>query len=303
MRTLILAVALLLCVSDVRACDVCGCSIGGNYYGILPQFHRHFVGLRWSEQTSFSAHSQSKLKNGGYDTEERFQTLDLLTRFYPVKRVQMLVLAPLHDFRQWESDTYTHTRGIGDVSIMANYVLYDTGDSMRYKWKQTFTLGGGIKLPSGQFRLHNSNGELYHPNLQPGTGSTDFMVSANYTIRRGRWGLSANSTARYNTANRNQFRYGHRLNGGFNLFYWKNIRRVILLPNIGVFVDASQSSKDKNESVEGSGGTIGLATFGLDAYFGRVSTGLTYQKPMYQNLGEGRVDSKPRLMATINYIF
>jgi hypothetical protein len=78
---------------------------------------------------------------------------------------------------------------------------------------------------------------------------------------------------------------------------------VILLPNIGVFVDASQSSKDKNESVEGSGGTIGLATFGLDAYFGRVSAGLTYQKPMYQNLGEGRVDSKPRLMATINYIF
>ncbi|UII25703.1 hypothetical protein LVD15_20705 [Fulvivirga maritima] len=40
---------------ETKACDVCGCSLGSNYMGILPQFNKNFVGLRWS-QAKFYAH-------------------------------------------------------------------------------------------------------------------------------------------------------------------------------------------------------------------------------------------------------
>lgn len=74
MRTLFLTVALLAFGSVASACDVCGCSIGGNYFGILPQFHRHFVGIRYSEQSFRSAHSLSAARLGNYDSDEQFRT-------------------------------------------------------------------------------------------------------------------------------------------------------------------------------------------------------------------------------------
>ncbi len=90
MRTLFLTVALLAFGSVASACDVCGCSIGGNYFGILPQFHRHFVGIRHSEQSFRSAHSLNAARSGNFDSDEDFRTVDVLGRFYPIRRLQML---------------------------------------------------------------------------------------------------------------------------------------------------------------------------------------------------------------------
>jgi hypothetical protein len=195
MRTLFIAVALLALVPVASACDVCGCSAGGNYLGILPQFHRHFVGFRWSEQLFQSAHSQSAAEAGRFDSEESFRTMDLFGRFYPARRIQLFAVMPYHDFRRWENNALTHTQGLGDVSVMAGYILLDTGDSLRRKWRHSLTLNGGVKLPTGSQNLTNSKGEPLHPNLQPGSGTVDFMLAATYTVRRGAWGLAADAFA------------------------------------------------------------------------------------------------------------
>jgi hypothetical protein len=94
MRTLFFTVALLVFGPVASACDVCGCSIGGNYFGILPQFLRHFVGVRYSEQSYRSAHSPNAAQTGDFDSDERFRTMDVLGRFYPTRRLQIIAMLP-----------------------------------------------------------------------------------------------------------------------------------------------------------------------------------------------------------------
>jgi hypothetical protein len=218
MRTLFLTVALLAFGPAASACDVCGCSIGGNYFGILPQFHRHFVGIRYSTQSFQSATSRKAAQLGNFHSNEQFQTLDVLGRFYPTRRLQMLGLAPYHDFRREENGISSHSQGLGDVSILGNYIILDTGDSLRRNWQHTMTLGGGVKLPTGQHSLKNSEGELLLANMQPGTGSTDFMLSATYTLRRGAWGLATDVLGRLNTANHHDYHFGNRVSGSAKIF-------------------------------------------------------------------------------------
>lgn len=304
MRTLFIAVALLALQPAASACDVCGCSIGGNYFGILPQFHRHFVGLRWSEQSFRSAHSLISANAGHFDSEESFRSIDVMGRFYLLQRLQILVLAPYHEFRRMESGVETRSKGLGDMSVMASYVLFDTGDSLRRKWRQTLTIGGGVKLPTGQSNLTNAEGELLHPNLQPGSGTTDFMLSAAYTVRRGAWGIAADVLGRLNTANHQQdYQFGNRISGSAKVFYWKNVGNVVILPNAGVFADGSQANRGDSNLTVGTGGFIALGTLGLDVYMGHFSAGFTFQQPVYQDLGAGKVQSHSRWMATVNYIF
>lgn len=303
MRTLFLTVALMAFASCAAACDVCGCSIGGNYFGILPQFHRHFVGMRWSEQTFRSAHSGSAAQNSQFSSDEHFRTIDVLGRFYPLRRLQMMVLAPYHNFRRTEDGVQTLTQGIGDVSVLGNYILLDTGDSLRRKWQHTLTIGGGVKLPTGKYKLRTPEGALITANMQPGTGSTDFMLSAAYTLRRGAWGIATDVLGRINTANAKDYRYGNRISGSVKAFYWNNLRKISLLPNIGVFADQSAPNYDQDEFAEGTGGSLVLSTLGLDLYAGHFSAGFTYQHPIYQHLGEGAIDANARWMATLNYIF
>jgi hypothetical protein len=303
MRALIILVALLAFVPVASACDVCGCSIGGNYFGILPQFHKHFVGFRYSEQSFHSAHSRTAAQKGVYDSNEHFQTLDLIGRFYPVRRIQMLVLAPYHHFNRVDNGVETNSGGLGDISLMASYILLDSGDSLQHRWKHTLTFGGGVKLPTGRSNIKDNEGEVLLENMQPGSGSTDFMLSAAYTLRRGDWGLSSDVLGRLNTTNKNGYHFGNRISGSAKVFYLKNYRKMTLLPNVGLFADLSDASYEGNSKVIGTGGVIALSTLGLDLYFGKYSIGYTYQIPVYQHLGKGQIDSQNRWMATVNYNF
>lgn len=303
MRTLFLTVALLAFASRAAACDVCGCSIGGNYFGILPQFHRHFVGLRWSEQAFRSAHTGTAAQSGQFSSDEHFRTIDVLGRFYPLRRLQTMVLAPYHDFLRTEDGIRTHTQGFGDVSVLANYILLDTGDSLGRAWQHTVTLGGGVKLPTGQYKLRTPEGALINANMQPGTGTTDYMLSAAYTLRRGAWGLATDVLGRINTVNSKGYRFGNRVSGSLKAFYWKKVRKFSLLPNVGVFADQSAPNLDRDEFAEGTGGSLVLSTIGLDVYASHFSAGFTWQQPVYQHLGEGAVQANARWMATLNYIF
>jgi len=303
MRTLIIAVMLLAFGPVASACDACGCSIGGNYFGILPQFHRHFVGLRWSEQSFRSAHTRDAAQSGRFDSEEHFRTVDVLGRFYPLRRLQMLVLAPYHDFHRTERGLSVHSQGLGDATILGNYIVVNTGDSLSRRWQHTLTLGGGVKLPTGQHRLKNAEGQLLHANLQPGSGSTDFMLTAAYTLRNGAWGLASDVFGRLNTANRHGYHFGNRISGSAKVFYWKNLGRAALLPNAGVFADHAAPNTEDRFVAESTGGSIALATLGLDVYLGNFSMGLTFQQPFIQQLGGGTIQANTRWMATANYIF
>jgi hypothetical protein len=68
--------------------------------------------------------------------------------------------------------------GLGDMLVLAKYRFYRR-DSPRGTSQASVTLGP--KLPTGRTSLTSSNGVRLPPGLQPGSGSTDMFLSANWT--------------------------------------------------------------------------------------------------------------------------
>ena len=68
--------------------------------------------------------------------------------------------------------------GLGDVLALVKYRFYRR-DSERGTTQASFTLGP--KLPTGRTDLTDSSGKLLPAGLQPGSGSTDFFLAANWT--------------------------------------------------------------------------------------------------------------------------
>lgn len=300
---LLLAGAVLAVPRDVRACDVCGCSGGGGYFGILPQFQRHFVGMRWQERVLDSYHPASSLEPAA-NARSTFRTLDIWGRWYPLRRVQVLAFVPVHFFEQNESTALIKTRGLGDATIIANYTLLNTGDSIMRTWKHSLQVGGGIKLPTGRYRLTDSDGVRYHANLQPGTGSTDALLNIIYTLRRRSLGLQVDAQTRLNTGNANRYRFGHRQNAAIRLFWWKNIgRNISVLPRAGFVLDAAQKDVWYGSTQEATGGYATFADVGLDVYIGDFAVGAGFQTPVWRHLGDGLVTPKGNLSVTATWMF
>jgi len=68
--------------------------------------------------------------------------------------------------------------GLGDAMVLVKYRFYRR-DSERGTTQASVTLGP--KIPTGQTGLTDMNGKRLPASLQPGSGSTDFFVAANWT--------------------------------------------------------------------------------------------------------------------------
>lgn len=68
--------------------------------------------------------------------------------------------------------------GIGDAMALVKYRFYRR-DSQRGTTQASIT--GGLKVPTGRTDLRSSNGALLPASLQPGSGSTDVFLAANWT--------------------------------------------------------------------------------------------------------------------------
>jgi len=68
--------------------------------------------------------------------------------------------------------------GLGDAMLLAKYRFYRR-DSARGTTQASFTIGP--KLPTGRTSLVDAQDNLLPASLQPGSGSTDLFVAANWT--------------------------------------------------------------------------------------------------------------------------
>jgi hypothetical protein len=297
MQKLFISIALLLCcMGSLSACDMCGCASGAGYFGILPLYQSNFIGLRYQYSRYLSRPLPSILGNEAGNSRQTYYSTELWGRFYPSRRLQILADVPYKTNLQEENGSRYRISGLGDISVIADYALINSGDTSNSNaLQQLLQLGGGVKAPTGDFNTIPEGQDL-SPGIQNGTGSWDFLLNAIYTLRYKSMGLSADMTLKHNSFNANDLKFGDRLSSSLKAFYWKKKGQFSFLPNAGLLYDYGKTDIQNNFYQEYSGGYSLCSVLGMDVYYKKVSLGLTWQQPLSQYLSLGYVQSGPRCL-------
>ena len=291
--------AALLCVlSPVSACDVCGCSGAGSSPGLLPLVQRHFVGTRWQWQDyGISAHHPGGL------IEETYQTVDLWGRWQPHRRIQVIGVIPYSSAARITPGSPTlRAEGVGDATVLLQYSLFDPVRQSARTWQHALQAGAGAKLPLGRSGLIDGEGLALPPNLQPGTGSTDYLAALLYAVRRGMTGISLDVTARLSTANVAGYRFGNRLNTGIQGFYVMSFGKTTFIPSAGLLVDARQEDREKTRIRGDTGGYALSAVLSLQFFRGNMAFNLNGGLPVFNQMGNGLIRPRFQLGAGAVYM-
>ena len=299
-----LCIILTAITKQSSACDVCGCSLGGSYYGILPQFQKNFIGLRWS-QAKFYAHMNHGAVLGEESSHDTYSKVELWGRYYINDKIQVFAFIPYSYNNMNGTEQKLKTHGLSDVSIVANYLILNTGEDKTKKFKHTLMAGAGLKLPTGEYD-EEDNGLIINRNFQLGTGSVDFIISGFYTLRYQKVGLNSEVGYKINTRNRYDYLFGNQFHASTRFFYWQNLKSLSLLPNVGVYYEQAAPHKDGEIIQANTGGNALFFSAGMEIYYRKFSAGFNFQDPFKQNYNSddiAEITSKDRMAVSITYSF
>lgn len=302
----ILCWLLVLYGTAATACDVCGASGSSQGLGILPQFYRHFAGVQYQYRSFSSTHPGLTEQSAREHTQEQYNTVQLWGRANVGKRLQLFAFVPfMSNTRHFEERNATSNyHGLGDVSALANVAIIKTADSNRVR--HMLLAGAGIKAPTGKRYSQNAQTDDGILNIQPGTGSWDALLNANYTLRYALWGLNAEASYTLTTANKEDYKYGNRLGTSLQAFYWLRAGSFTILPQAGLRYEYTLHDYDNYTRKwlnEQTGGNMLFATAGAQVYYKQLGLQFSYFIPVHQYYAAGYVTAGQRIDAGIFFLF
>ncbi len=300
-----IATLILIAIASAgaTACDVCGCSLGGNYFGILPLYNKNFVGLRWS-QASFHSYIAPTQTLDAQTSDDTYSKMELWSRYYLSKRIQLFAFIPYVYNDMNGTDQKVQADGLGDISVMGNYAIVDTGSENK-DFKHLLMVGGGVKLPTGHFSL-TDKGKIINRNFQMGTGSVDFNLNAVYTVRYKKTGINFETGYKINTRNSSGYLFGNQYRASAQAFFWQKFGPVSILPHAGMNYEQAATHMDGDIIQVNTGGTALLGSGGMDFYVSRFTVGVNYQKPVTQHYNSdvtAQITSNARWTASFTFNF
>ena len=288
MKKIFLFLSLAIAGLQADACDICGGVNHLNPY-LFPHLSKTYISLGYLRNVYSSAEdgTNSKINNN---------SLLFSAQYTFSSHLQLLAFVPYH-FNQTEVGVATSsTKGLGDATLLANYnVLRLNTAAVRH----AFSLGAGIKLPTGAY--NNQLADAANGALQLGTGSTDYLANAVYRISAGNFTLSALSTYKYTTPNKSGYRYGDVLTTGASAVYIINRKNFSLNPYVQVTNETHYRDASNHVLQSGSGGDVFYTGGGLDISTEKLTFGVNAQTAAHQNLMNGNLTTKPKFSARISF--
>lgn len=302
-KSIAVIVAFAAIFQAANACSICGCSATGSYLGVLPQYQKHFIGLRYNYRSFETTHPYSIIPGlSGRKSAEKYQTVELTGRFVPAKRIQVLAVVPYQMLSRSINGTTNSSNGIGDVSAMGYYSILSGKNAASKKVSQLLQAGVGIKLPTGRYtKPANENEES--PQFNPGTGSWDKMVSAIYTLRGKKWGWLTDATFTLNGENRDGYQFGNKVSGTSRLFYALKRCKGTWMFHGGMYAETARQDRQKGNAQAYTGGWIAMPGGGLDFFGNKWAAGFSYRHPGAQQLSDGYIKSNGRLLFNVSILF
>jgi hypothetical protein len=278
-------------------CDVCGCAASGGSMGNNSLLSSNFVGIRYFKQ---SYTSRDGIFANSPWIDENFNTIQAWTRIPVGKRVQITALIPYH-FHERKLTTGTEKlTGLGDVTLMGLYILYETQKKEEAIFTHKLSAGVGIKIPTGKFTEKNNLGSI-NQGYQLGTGSWDYSLISEYTIYKKNLGLNSTLNYAFKTENSKQYQYGDQFNYSSTLFYLFDLKSIKVVPQAGIAGEVYQTNKQHGLNVPNTAGDILFSKFGLEAGKDKFSIGINAMLPINQNLSNGKMEANYRWSINLNY--
>lgn len=305
MKKIFFITALFFTTASTRACDICGCGVGSNYIGILPEFSKHVFGVRYRYNSL-----QTHIGAGGaityLTTKERYSTMELWSGWNIGKNFRVMATVP-YSFNERINQAVKNSKsGLADISFNGYYQLINKRSALKNNklMVQSLWIGGGVKLPTGKYEPADKTSGGKNTNLfQLGTASTDFSLNAMYDLRIQDAGINIAAGYKMNTTNKYDYRYGNKWNSAAQFYYKIRLKKKVqLAPNLGMQYEYSDKDKDGLFDVDVSGGHVLSGTLGLEAAYKKIAVGANFQRPLAQQLANDIVKSGNRLMLHISFI-
>lgn len=303
---LILTTAIIALTISTKACDICGCGVGSYYIGILPEYNKRFIGLRYQHKT-LQTHLGPTGERTPLTTDETYQSAELWGGWNIGSKFRVLAFVPYNFNERINQDERGTKNGLGDIALMGYYNLFNKTGTLGSKLLvQSLWLGAGVKVPTGKYEPTERLAVQESPNnFQLGTASTDFSFNAAYDVRYNDLGLNANVNYKVNTENKYDYRYGNKLTTNVLAYYkFRLFHSFTVAPNAGVLYETSAKDVENQKyEVNVSGGHSLTAILGAEFAFKGISFGANYQNVRSQNLAGGRAFAGNRVMTHISIPF
>jgi hypothetical protein len=195
-------------------------------------------------------------------------------------------------------------KNIGDPFILAKYNLIRTDNTEDNKSNQRLTFGGGVKIPLGKYD-YTHNGSLVQHDIQAGTGTWDFLLSMYYMWKYNKVGVLFTTNYKLNTNNSKvNYMFGNTSNSTLNVFYVLPIKKLTVLPYLGVYAEHGNRDIEQYKFEENTGGSLLFGTVGLQFFYNKIQIETLYQHTLVNNLnGLLQLDTKNRYQVGITYLF
>jgi Putative MetA-pathway of phenol degradation len=186
--------------------------------------------------------------------------------------------------------------GFGDVRLSARYAaLVGTKDLL--------VMGGGLKLPTGAYRLRDSEGGINEPSIQPGSGATDLLATLFYSHQwvPHRWEGFFSGAYQRRGENNLEYQFGNQslLNAGVR--FSPTSRSVLSLQLNG---QAAPHDAYRGRLVPSTGSRQVSLTPGV-TLFSSSGVGLSAHLvvPVYQKVNETQLAARPGLVLGLSATF
>lgn len=235
-------------------------------------------------------------------SNDYYTTLEIWSGWNLGKKWQLMTFVPFQMNRQVTDDGNKSNSGLGDITLLANYNIWNKLASIV---RQQVWIGGGIKLPTGQYKVNfdPTTLNLGQPNGQLGTGSIDYLVSINHVANYGNWGMSTSANYKINLNNPDQFKFGNRYTATTQVYYRFTRNALAIAPTIGTFFEQAVHNRYKNDDVLSTGGHALFATMGLEMSYGKIAFGVSLQSPIAQNFSEHQTTAQTRGLTHLTFTF
>jgi len=194
-----------LCIKSI-ACEVCGNGNAINAIGLLPQFAKSFIGLRYGKQTFITTHP-----TGNGKESDQFKQFEITARYAASNRFQIAISFP-YAVNQQVGTSNIQSSGLGDISLFLTHTTIPSKKLYQLNWYHALQFMFGLKMPTGQYK-NDFSSSAYNEHLYPGTGSWDFIPALNYVITYKKFGLNMDFNAKFNSSNKLTYKMGNQFNG------------------------------------------------------------------------------------------